>query len=101
MSAAMPYHTRSSDLLQEAAARFILKTKETHRLTQTVMNSIIEDVTTFSQVMLGELHYAITEKLTVARVDPEIVRSLTPLFQDCGKFGQPFQGLETTYRQMK
>ena len=65
------------------------------------MNSIIEDVTTFSQVMLGELHYAITEKLTVARVDPEIVRSLTPLFQDCGKFGQPFQGLETTYRQMK
>ena len=41
---------RSSDPLQEAAARFILKTKETHRLTQTVMNS---DVTIFSQVMLG------------------------------------------------
>ena len=54
MSAAMQDHTRSSDLLLEAAARFILKTKETHRLTQTVMNSIIEDVTTFSQVMLGD-----------------------------------------------
>ena len=86
MSPGMQDHTRSSDLLQEAAARFILKTKETHHLTQTVMNSIIEDVATFSQVMLGELHYAITEKLTVARVDLEIVGSLTPLFQDCGKF---------------
>ena len=46
--------------------------------------------------MLGELHCATTEKLTVAGVDPQIVGSLAPLFQDCGKFGQSFQGLETT-----
>ena len=45
----------SSDLLQEAAARFILKTKESHQLTQTSMNCIIKDVTSFNQIMLGEL----------------------------------------------
>ncbi len=100
-STAMQDHTTSSDLLQEAAARFVLKTKETHRLTQTVMNSIIEDTTSFSQIMLGELHYATTEKLTAAGVNPQIIGSLAPLFRDSGKFGRPFQGLETTYRQMK
>lgn len=57
---------RSADTLKDAAARFILKTKETHRLTQTAMNSIIQDVTIFSQVMLGELHYATSEKLKAA-----------------------------------
>lgn len=96
-------HNRTgySDIVQEAAARFILKTKETHQLTQTVMNSIIKDTTIFSQIMLGELHYATTEKLTAAGVDSQIIGSLAPLFQDYGRFGQPFQGLETTYLQMK
>ena len=89
------------DPLQEAAARFILKTKETHRLTQTVMNSVIHDVTIFSQVMLGELHYATTKKLEEAGVDQQIISSLAPLFQESSKFGQPFEGLQTAYRQMK
>lgn len=93
--------TRSFDVVQEAAAKFILKTKETHRLMQTVMNSVIQDTTTFMQVMLGDLHYATTEKLAAAGVDPQIIGSLAPLFQDSGRFGQPFRGLETTYRQMK
>ena len=100
-STAMRDRATSSDLLQEAAARFILKTKETHRLTQTAMNSVIEDTTSFSQIMLGELHYAATEKLTAAGVNPQIIGSLAPLFRDSGEFGRPFQGLETTYQQMK
>ena len=100
-STAMRDRATSSDLLQEAAARFILKTKETHRLTQTAMNSVIEDTTSFSQIMLGELHYAATEKLTAAGVNPQIIGSLAPLFRDSGVFGRPFQGLETTYQQMK
>lgn len=91
----------SSDLLQKAAARFVLKTKESHRLTQTAMNCIIEDVTAFNQITLGELHFAVSERLTAAGVDPQIICSLAPLFKDDGQFGQPFRGLETTYQQMK
>ena len=49
----------SSDLLQKAAVRFVLKTKESHRLTQTSMNCTIEDVTAFNQITLGELHFAV------------------------------------------
>jgi len=95
-------HNRSSsDLLQEAAARFILKTKESHRLTQTSMNCIIEDMTSFNQIMLSELHYATSEALSAAGVDPQIICSLAPLFRDDGQFGHPFGGLETTYQQIK
>ena len=72
-------HNRgSSDLLQEAAARFILKTKESHRLTQTTMICIIEDITSFNQIMLGERHYATSEALSAAGVDPQIICSLAP-----------------------
>lgn len=94
-------HNRSSsDLLQEAAARFILKTKESHRLTQTSMNCIIEDMTSFNQIMLGELHYATSEALSAAGIHPQIICSLAPLFRDDGQFGHPFGGLETTYDRL-
>ena len=93
--------TASSDPLQEAAARFILKTKELHRLPQSVMNSIIQDVIIFAGVMLGELHYATIEKLEAAGVDPHIISGLDPLFQGNTKFGQPFESLQTTHCQMK
>ena len=91
----------SSDLLQEAAARFILRTIESHRLTQTSMICIIEDVTSFNQIMLGELHYATSEALSAAGVEPQIICSLATLFRDDGQFGHPFGGLETTYHQIK
>lgn len=93
--------TRTSDPLQEAAARFILKTKETQRLPQTVMNSIIRDVTVFSQVMLRELHYPTNKRLEAAGVNPQIISSLAPLFQESSKFGQPFEGRQTTHWQIK
>lgn len=49
--------------------------------------------------MLGELHYATSEALSAAGVDPQIICSLAPLFRDDGQFGHPFGGLETTSYQ--
>lgn len=65
------------------------------------MNCTIEDMTSFNQIMLGELHYATSEALSAAGVDPQIICSLAPLFRDDGQFGHPFGGLETTYQQIK
>lgn len=86
--------------LKEAAAAWILKTKERHKISQTAINSIIEDVTNFFQVYLSHIHDAIRQRLK-GDVDDDILSSLSPIFDPDGGYGKPFKGLETEYLQLK
>ena len=88
------------DDMKEAAASWILKTKEKHRIPQSAINTIIQDVTVFFQMHLSRIYHTIKQQLKSADVD-ENISSLSPIFDPNGHHGRPFKGLETEYLQLK
>ena len=91
----------NSDALKRAAAKWILKIKEKHKISQVAMESIIEHVTDLFQIYLSDLHNVTKAQLRNSQVSDEIILSLDPVFDVDGQYGRPFKGLESEYRQLK
>ena len=77
----------SDDVLQRAAAMWILKTKEKHRIPQSSMEAIIRDVQGFLQLVLGEIHSALSSSLSEAALDASSLSSMASIFQPDSIFG--------------
>lgn len=89
------------DDIKRAAAIWILKVKEKHRISQMAMQEIIQDVTELFQTCLLDLCSTLKSDLRAKNVDEEIVTSIEHHFGHDGKYGQPFRGLGTEYYQLK
>ena len=83
------------------AAKWILKVREQYKLTQSTMESIIQDVSTMVQFMLGKIHIHVKESLQRVAVEPSEVPGLDEFFNPEGHLANPFQGLETFHVQAK
>lgn len=87
--------------LKEAAAIWILKIKEKHKLSQKAVKEIIDDVTLFFQGLLMDIWEEVECLLQTANITPDTMSSLRALFSSGGKYSQPYKGLETEYNQLK
>ena len=81
-------------------AEWILKIKETNRLTQTCTESILQDVTYLCSSMITDLTSVVKQKLVMHNATPELSQDLMTILQS-DAYHQPFKGLETYYRQMQ
>lgn len=87
--------------LQSYTASWILKTREVYKLTQSSMNSTIQDVTSLIQYLQEKAHLAVEEALNKAGVNAAEIADLQAVFDPEGPFGRPFEGLESAYQQIK
>ena len=83
------------------AAAWILKTKEGHKLTQTAMDDIIQEVTALNQFILSKVHIAIQTALNKAGISESCVPAISEICHPNGPFGKLFRGLETAYQQLR
>ena len=83
------------------AAAWILKTKEGHKLTQTAIDDIIQEVTALNQFILSKVHIAVQTALKEADMSESCATAISEICHPNGPFGKPFQGLETAYQQLR
>ena len=82
-----------SSSLQTAAARFLLALKEQHRLTQVSINFLVEQVKLIVAGVVADVEEAVKSKLASEGV--------TTIIHECFRDVNPFEGLETEYKQSK
>ena len=83
--------------IRKAAATWILKIKEKHKLSQFAINQILEDVTDLFQISLSTSLRKISSELESAGIHQDVVSAVSGVFD--GDSGRPFKGLETEYHQ--
>lgn len=81
-------------------AEWILKIKETNKLTQTCTENILQDVTHLCTSVILDLTSVVKQKLAMHNATPELSQDLLSVLQS-DTYSEPFKGLETHYRQMK
>ena len=79
-----------------SSASFILKMKETHRLSQAAIDDIVEGCQGLFSLTIQRVKCSIKAKLADAGIDPADVPNLDCVFSD---ITDPFDGLETYYKQ--
>ena len=81
-------------------AEWILKVRETNKITQACTENILSDVTTLCSSIIRDLTMAVKQKLMSHGTTPELHRDIMEVLQT-PNFSKPFEGLETHYKQMK
>lgn len=79
---------------------WILKIKETNKLTQTCTENILQDVTHLCTSINLDLISMVKQKLDMHNATPELSHDLISALQS-DTYNQPFKGLETHYRLMQ
>ena len=87
--------------LKGVAARWILKTKETCKLTQSSMDTIIQGVTDFNSYILSKLHDVVKNALESLDINIHDLPQLAQAFDVNSPFFRPFKGVETHYQLLK
>ena len=87
--------------LQRAAATWILKTRECHRIPVSVMDAIISDVQSLFQLALGEMQSRIRSQLEGAGVPELSIQAITRDVGEQSPYGNIFRGLETQHQQLR
>ena len=90
----------TDDALQRAAALFILKTRENHRIPLSIMDSIIGDVSSLYKLALSAIKKQVISILQGGGLNDGVESALTDLF-DTSHFANVFLGLETHHRQLQ
>ncbi len=86
--------------IHESSALFLMGLKEERKLTQVALQSVIEGVTSLTQIRLTVLHGDVCSKLQAAGISPSSIPGLDELFDIERPFGRPFMGLETQHQQL-
>ena len=81
-------------------AEWILKIRETNKITQACTENILSVVTSLCSSMVHDLTEAVKQKLTSHNATPELHQDIMEVFQT-PNFSKPFEGLETHYKQMQ
>lgn len=92
-------HTSDTAALQKAAATWILKTRESHRIPMSVMDSIIQDVQSLYEIALAQLSGGVQRILHDAGVTSSVQDTVAREFTD-GVSTHMFTGLSTFSQQM-
>ena len=82
-------------------AMWILKLKESNKLTQTCVNQILQHVSELCTITVFELGEAVNQALEAVGVRPEDVTGLKDLFSASSPFTKPFASLLTYHQQLK
>ena len=85
--------------LKVAAAKWILKNREGHRIPNSVMESIVSGAKFLYETALSEIQQKVTDKMKEANITPDTITSVSSVFDDDTQYTNVFRGLETTYRQ--
>lgn len=81
-------------------ALWILKLKESHKLAQTCVDSVLQDVTELCTVTISELGESVKSVMNSAGLQFENIPGLQELFAPSSDFCQPFSGLSTYHHQL-
>jgi len=81
-------------------AEWILKVKETNKLTQTCTENILQDVTHLCSSIIVDLTAAIKQKLAAYNTTPSLNEDIMSILQS-DSYSKPFKGLQTHYKQMQ
>ena len=85
--------------MKNAAAKWILKMREGHRIPQSVMESIVSGASSLFQLALSGLQQTLQSRL----LDTQVSADTSSLVMDClnceHQYTRIFQGLETSYKQ--
>ena len=84
-----------TQLQKQSSALFILKMKETHRLSQVAVDDIVEGSRDVFNHAVGRLHAGVRSKLGGLGIDETTVEDVFSSLND------PFKGLETQHLQEK
>ena len=84
--------------LKDAAARFILKCREEHRMPLSVMQLILVDIQSLFELSLFSLNATISSNLEELGLSSEASDILSPLMEN-SQYTHPFLGLETPHKQ--
>lgn len=83
--------------IKRAAATWILKTRESHRIPISVMDSMIQDVQSLFDIAVSNLSMHVQATLQSSGVSRGIVESVGSIFDNCQ---QVFEGLQTNHQQL-
>lgn len=81
-------------------AMWVLRLKETQKLTQTCVDSMLQDITELCTVTVSELGGAVDSILQSAGINMHNIPGLCEVFTHSSSFCRPFDGLDTYYRQL-
>lgn len=87
--------------LKSAAVNWILKIKETCKLTQSSMDQIIQGVTDFNSFILSKLYGVVKNALEDHSINIDDLAQLAKAFNMDSPFFRPFQGVETYHQQLQ
>lgn len=91
----------SVNLSQVNVAMWILKLKETNKLTQTCVDGVLQHVTELCTSTVLELGEAVKLRLASAGINIKDIPGLQDLFTASSHLCQPFEGLLTYHHQLK
>lgn len=81
-------------------AEWILKIKETNKLTQSCTENILQDVTHLCSSIIADLTTVVKRKLAPYNTVPGLEENIISIFQN-DSYSNPFKGLETHYKQIQ
>ncbi len=87
--------------LQKAAALWILKTRELHRIPISTMNTIIVDVQSLFEVAFSEIRGRIQRKIDDGSASLDVTGLILEELSDSNPLLSIFHGLETYHQQMR
>lgn len=96
-----PHIGATGDQITRSAALWILKTRECHRITQSVMENMLPEITGFFQECLHGISLHIKKTLQDAQVSDDVTQSALAHLNENSPFSSPFNGLYTHHRQLK
>ena len=86
--------------IKKQRAEWILKVKETNKLTQVCTDNVLSDVTNLCSSIIHDLTAAVKQKLISHNAPPELHQDIMNVMTT-PNFSKPFEGLETSYKQMQ
>ena len=79
------------------AAVWILKTRECHKLTQTAMTGIVDEVGSLIESVMADTYFAVKDVLSKEGINAHDIPELVKIFHPPSIYASPFQGLHTQY----
>ena len=91
----------SEEVLQRSAALWILKTRDTHRIPQSVIDGIIADLSSLFECSLAGIASKVRCSLADKGVTDNVLKSVLTHLDVDSPFSDIFRGLKTHHQQLK
>lgn len=85
--------------LKIAAAKWILRHREAHRIPHSVMESIVSGAKSLYEIGLLEVQHQVIQAMKDAHATADAVASVSAVFDTQTQYTCVFKGLETTHKQ--